>query len=187
MLVIWKLRARPRRLISNGGSPVDRRSPFSRIAPRVGAKRPLIRLNSVDLPAPLGPMIACRSPGGIARSTPRMISVLPKLLRSVAAARARRRGHVAPPAQRCVGARSRAAPGAPDARPSAGAKRTARRRPAARRRAEPGQRARGVERDAERASSSGPSAALTLQVVDHLDDSDARRRAAAAPAAARAA
>ena len=54
--------------------------PLSSILPRVGANRPEIRLNSVDLPAPLGPMIAWRSPTGISRSTPRMISVLPKLL-----------------------------------------------------------------------------------------------------------
>ena len=39
------------------------RWPLSRISPLVGAKRPLIRLNSVDLPAPFGPMTAMRSPG----------------------------------------------------------------------------------------------------------------------------
>jgi hypothetical protein len=39
------------------------RRPFSSTSPLVGAKRPLIRLNSVDLPAPLGPMTAMRSPG----------------------------------------------------------------------------------------------------------------------------
>src|SRR5512140_4001801 len=48
--------------------------------PRVGASRPLIRLKSVDLPAPLGPMIAWRSPRAIASVTPRMIAVAPKLL-----------------------------------------------------------------------------------------------------------
>ena len=56
MLVIWKLRDRPRRLISYGCRP-SMRWPFSRISPLVGAKRPLIRLNSVDLPAPFGPMM----------------------------------------------------------------------------------------------------------------------------------
>jgi hypothetical protein len=40
-------------------------------------------LNSVDLPAPLGPMMATRSPGRTAKLTPRMISVLPKLLAQV--------------------------------------------------------------------------------------------------------
>ena len=47
----------------------------------LGKTRPLMRLNSVDLPAPLGPMMATRSPGATARLAPRMISVLPKLLR----------------------------------------------------------------------------------------------------------
>ena len=40
-----------------------------------------MRLKSVDLPAPFGPMTAIRSPGAIAMSVPRMISVLPKDLR----------------------------------------------------------------------------------------------------------
>jgi hypothetical protein len=38
------------------------RWPLSSTSPLVGSKRPLIRLNSVDLPAPLGPMMATRSP-----------------------------------------------------------------------------------------------------------------------------
>ena len=79
MLVTWKLRASPRRLIANGRAPAIS-SPWSRIEPRVGAKRPLIRLNSVDLPAPLGPMIAWRSPRAISSETPRMIGVAPKRL-----------------------------------------------------------------------------------------------------------
>ena len=80
MLVIWKLRDRPSRLISNGLLP-SMRWPLSSTSPLVGAKRPLIRLNSVDLPAPLGPITAMRSPAFTARLAPRMISVLPKLLR----------------------------------------------------------------------------------------------------------
>ena len=80
MLVIWKLRDRPLRLISYGAMPLMR-WPFKITSPLVGAKRPLMRLNSVDLPAPLGPMMATRSPGATARLAPRMISVLPKLLR----------------------------------------------------------------------------------------------------------
>ena len=43
------------------------RLPLSTMSPLVGPKRPLIRLNSVDLPAPFGPMIATRSPGVTAR------------------------------------------------------------------------------------------------------------------------
>src|SRR6218665_2646648 len=57
------------------------RWPFNSTSPLLGTKRPLIRLNSVDLPAPLGPMMATRSPGATAKLAPRMISVLPKLLR----------------------------------------------------------------------------------------------------------
>jgi hypothetical protein len=49
------------RLISKGFLP-SMRWPCSSTSPLVGAKRPLIRLNSVLLPAPLGPMMATRSP-----------------------------------------------------------------------------------------------------------------------------
>ena len=77
MLVTWKLRERPRRLTWCGGSPVIS-SPLSCTVPEVGARRPLIRLNSVDFPAPFGPMIAWRSPVGTLRLTPRMIWVAPK-------------------------------------------------------------------------------------------------------------
>jgi hypothetical protein len=80
MLVIWKLRDRPSRLISYGRRPLTN-WPLSRTSPLVGASRPLIRLNSVDLPAPFGPMMATRSPAFTARLAPRMISVLPKFLR----------------------------------------------------------------------------------------------------------
>ena len=45
------------------------------------AMSPVIRLNSVVLPAPLGPMIARRSPGGTARSTPFTAWTPPKCLR----------------------------------------------------------------------------------------------------------
>src|SRR5574343_887347 len=58
-------------------------SPFNRISPLVIGSRPLIRLNSVDLPAPLGPIRATRSPAFTASSAPRMISVLPKDLRTL--------------------------------------------------------------------------------------------------------
>src|SRR5258708_4864148 len=87
MFVTWKLRASPRRAMWNGRMPAIS-SPFSAIDPFEGARRPLTRLKSVDLPAPLGPMIAWRSPTGISSDTPRMIAVAPKLLctsRSVSA------------------------------------------------------------------------------------------------------
>ena len=79
MLVTWKLRASPRRLTWCGLRPVIS-TPSSRIEPRVGANRPLTRLKRVDLPAPLGPMIACRSPAAMSSETPRMTEVAPKLL-----------------------------------------------------------------------------------------------------------
>src|SRR5215468_6988551 len=44
--------------------------PNSAIDPPSGASSPVIRLNSVVLPAPLGPMMRRRSPGSTARSTP---------------------------------------------------------------------------------------------------------------------
>ena len=79
MFVTWKLRDRPRRLIACGDWVVMS-SPFRRIARTSAWKRPLMRLNSVDLPAPFGPMIACRSPAAMSSVTPRMICAGPKLL-----------------------------------------------------------------------------------------------------------
>ncbi len=55
--VIWKLRDSPSRLISCGARlAVD--LPSTVIEPELIGKRPEIRLNSVVLPAPLGPMMA---------------------------------------------------------------------------------------------------------------------------------
>ena len=54
----------------------------------IGSKRPLMRLNSVLLPAPFGPMTATRSPLFTARLTPRMMAVLPKLLVTLASSNA---------------------------------------------------------------------------------------------------
>ena len=73
--MIWKLRDSPSRLISYGLRFVMSVSVRGGSSRGGTPKRPLIRLKSVDLPAPLGPMIAWRSPAGTARSTPRMISV----------------------------------------------------------------------------------------------------------------
>ena len=77
--VIWKLRDRPSRLMRCGGSPSSRVA-SSRISPEVIGNRPLIRLNSVVLPAPFGPISAWRSPAATFMLTPRMISVWPKFL-----------------------------------------------------------------------------------------------------------
>jgi len=45
--------------------------PNSSTCPALDGKIPVIRLNSVVLPAPFGPMIALRSPGMILNVTPR--------------------------------------------------------------------------------------------------------------------
>jgi hypothetical protein len=57
--VIWKLRDRPRWLICCGARPAVLR-PLTVMLPEVIGKRPEIRLNSVVLPAPFGPMMAWR-------------------------------------------------------------------------------------------------------------------------------
>src|SRR5216683_8260004 len=59
----------PIRQIACGGRPVMSRSP-KKIRPRVGCTWPVMRLNSVDLPAPFGPMTQAVRP----RSTDRLTS-----------------------------------------------------------------------------------------------------------------
>src|SRR5262245_27103523 len=54
------------REIRSGDSPVMS-SPLNTIRPAVGRMTPVKQLKSVDLPAPLGPMIARISPGGTVR------------------------------------------------------------------------------------------------------------------------
>src|ERR1700733_828230 len=54
--------------------------PNSSTCPDVAGKIPLIRLNSVVLPAPFGPMIALRSPGMILSDTPFTARRPPKTL-----------------------------------------------------------------------------------------------------------
>src|ERR1700675_5034435 len=54
-LVIWNVLAIPRRLITSGARPVTS-SPRNHTWPAVGACRPETTLNSVDFPAPLGPI-----------------------------------------------------------------------------------------------------------------------------------
>src|ERR1043165_6429597 len=56
--------------------------PNSRTCPALDGKIPVIRLNSVVLPAPFGPMIALRSPGMILNVTPRTACRPPKLFDS---------------------------------------------------------------------------------------------------------
>src|ERR1051326_1316107 len=77
--VIWNVRAMPsvaRRWLGQAVTSW----PNSSTLPSLAGRIPVIRLNSVVLPAPFGPMIALRSPGMIFRSTPRTACRPPKLL-----------------------------------------------------------------------------------------------------------
>ena len=58
------------------------RSPRKRMAPASGASAPAIRLNSVVLPAPFGPISPVMVPASIARSTPSTARRLPNALTS---------------------------------------------------------------------------------------------------------
>ena len=60
--VIWKVRMMPI-LTSDAGLTAVIGRPSKIIAPSLGGKKPLIRLNRVVLPAPFGPMTARNSPG----------------------------------------------------------------------------------------------------------------------------
>src|ERR1700748_3615953 len=59
----------PRRQTSSGGSP-SMRPPWNAMAPSSGANTPAIRLNSVVLPAPFGPITAKIEPCGTEKLTP---------------------------------------------------------------------------------------------------------------------
>src|SRR5580658_2443015 len=61
MLVRWNERPTPKRQMRWGGTPVMSR-PSRRTLPLSDRRWPVIRLNSVDLPAPFGPITAaiCR-------------------------------------------------------------------------------------------------------------------------------
>ena len=61
LFTTWKVRAMPRWQRSAAGSLVTS-SPSNQIEPCVGGSTPAIRLNSVDLPAPLGPISPTISP-----------------------------------------------------------------------------------------------------------------------------
>src|SRR6266567_3161933 len=68
MLVIWYERAMALREIRFGGSPAMS-SPANRMRPALGFSTPVTQLKNVDLPAPLGPMMARTSPAGTAMLT----------------------------------------------------------------------------------------------------------------------
>src|SRR4030095_109825 len=79
MLVRWNERPIPRRQRSCGAMPVTSRS-LNTTRPPSGCRRPVIRLNSVVLPAPLGPMIALIEPCGTVNETPPTAAKPSKLL-----------------------------------------------------------------------------------------------------------
>src|SRR5215469_7839477 len=68
MLVRWNERPSPMPQILYGATPVTSR-PSTNTRPAVGRRCPVIRLNSVDFPAPFGPMTAAISPSATAKWT----------------------------------------------------------------------------------------------------------------------
>src|SRR5215469_9352229 len=86
-LVIWKVRARPWAARRWAGALVTSR-PNSVMRPELTGSAPAMRLNSVVLPAPLGPMSARRSPGRTARATPSTARRPPKCLLTPSSVRA---------------------------------------------------------------------------------------------------
>src|SRR6266850_5574668 len=81
MLVRWKERPMPSRQRSCGAMPVTSR-PLKLMLPASGRRWPVIRLKSVVLPAPLGPMMALTEPRGTEKLTPPTAWKPSKLLRS---------------------------------------------------------------------------------------------------------
>src|SRR6056297_393125 len=75
----WNVRAMPRSTISLGRFPTTDRS-SSRTSPELGVYTPVIRLNNVVLPAPLGPMTETISPGSTSKLRFVMACRPPKLL-----------------------------------------------------------------------------------------------------------
>src|ERR1700730_810924 len=80
ILVRWKERPMPSRQRSCGAMPVTSRS-LKRTLPASGRRWPVMRLKSVVLPAPLGPMIALIDPRGTLKLTPPTARKPSKLLR----------------------------------------------------------------------------------------------------------
>src|SRR5690606_17721883 len=75
--MVWKVRATPRATICEGNRPTSDR-PRKRMSPLSGWYTPVIRLNTVVLPAPLGPMSPTRPPSGTCKFTLRTACSPPK-------------------------------------------------------------------------------------------------------------
>ena len=84
--MIWNDRPMPASAIASGLKPVIAR-PSSVTVPRSGSNSPEIRLKAVVLPAPLGPIRACRLRSATAMSTPSTARVPPNDLVSPCARR----------------------------------------------------------------------------------------------------
>src|SRR5262252_891621 len=106
MFVRWKERPMPRRQRSCGAMPVTSRS-LKRTLPASGRRCPVIRLKSVVLPAPLGPMMALIEPRGTLKLTPPTAWKPAKLLRRPWTSST---GHASTgtPEEQCEGARDAA-------------------------------------------------------------------------------
>src|SRR5436190_28580 len=82
----WNVRAIPSLQRRAGGKPPSSR-PSNRMLPSVGRKTAVIRLNSVVLPEPFGPISPTISPSAIDRSTRRTAARPPKYLETPASSR----------------------------------------------------------------------------------------------------
>ena len=79
--VIWKVRAMPRLTRCACDSEVMS-APSSRMRPSLGASTPVTKLMKLVLPAPLGPISACRAPRARLKSIVLATLSAPKLLHS---------------------------------------------------------------------------------------------------------
>jgi uncharacterized protein YhdP len=93
LLTTWKVRPTPRWQRSAAGRRVTS-SPSKMIEPWVGGSTPAIRLNSVDLPAPLGPIRPTISPRPTEIETSLLATRPPKRCQTP---RVSRRAVIAPP------------------------------------------------------------------------------------------
>ena len=80
-LLIWKVRASPHLTRWSGRMEVTR-SPSRNTSPSLGGSMPVSRLISVVLPAPFGPMMACRAPRSSTSDTSVTARTPPKCLPS---------------------------------------------------------------------------------------------------------
>src|SRR3954447_6332404 len=83
---VWKVRAIPRAVIWCASRPTMLR-PSKRMSPESGRYRPVMRLKSVVLPAPLGPITLTISPSSTCRSSSEMTCRPPKSIDTLRSSR----------------------------------------------------------------------------------------------------